>query len=46
MKGGNTSGWVKVPVGTYDKINLDDPITKVKKLGLQWHANYMSSMLY
>ena len=32
LKGGHTSGWVKVPVGTQDKLYLDDPITKVKKM--------------
>ena len=29
LKGGHTSGWVKVPVGTWDKLYLDNPITKI-----------------
>ena len=45
LKGGHTSGWVKVLVGAEDKLYLDDPITKLKILVLQWHANYISSML-
>ena len=43
LKGGHTSGWVKVPVGTQDKLYLDEPITKVENMGLQWHANNMRS---
>ena len=42
LKGGNTSGWVKDPVGTEDKVYLDDPITKLKNVVLQQHANCMS----
>ena len=42
LKGRETSGWVKVPVGIEDNIYLDDPITKLKILGLQWHTNCMS----
>ena len=34
MKGGHTSGWVKVLVRTEYKLYLDDPITKLKKYGL------------
>ena len=39
LKGGHTSGWVKVPVGTEDKLYLDNPITRLKNVGLQRHAN-------
>ena len=39
LKGGPASGWVKVPVRTEDKLYLDDPITKLKNLVLQRHAN-------
>ena len=46
LKGGHTSGWVKVPAGTEEKLYLDDPVTKLKNVGLQRHANFMSSMLY
>ena len=42
LKGGHTSGWVKVPVGTQDKLYLDDPITKLKNMFLQQHENFMS----
>ena len=42
LKGGNTSGWVKYPVGTEDKLYLDDTITTVKNVVLQRHANCMS----
>ena len=42
LKGGHTSGWVKVPVRKEDKIYLDDPITKLENVGLQWHANCFS----
>ena len=42
LKGGHTSGWVKVPVGTDDKIYLDDNSTKLKNMGLKRHANFMS----
>ena len=45
LKGGHTSGRVKVPVGTNDKIYLDDPITKLKNMVLQRHANCMSLLL-
>ena len=45
LKGGHTSGWVKVPVGTDDKIYLDDNSTKLKNVGLKRHANFMSGML-
>ena len=34
MKGGHTSGWVKVPVGEEDKLYLDYPITKLKNVVL------------
>ena len=39
LKGGHTSGRVKVPVGAEDILYLDDPITKLKNVVLQWHAN-------
>ena len=42
LKGGNTSGRVKFPVGTEDRIELDDPITKLKHVRLQRHVNCMS----
>ena len=42
LKGGHTSGWVKVSVGTEDKLYLDDPITNLKNVVLQRHANCMS----
>ena len=45
LKGGHTSGWVKVNVSTEDKIYLDDTITKLKNVGLQRHANCTSLML-
>ena len=45
LKGGHTSGWVKVPFRTHDKLYLDELITKVKNVGLQRHVNNMSSML-
>ena len=34
LKGGHTSGWVTVSVGTQDKIYLDGTITKLKNVGL------------
>ena len=40
-KGGHTPGWVKVPVGTEDKLYLYDPINKLKNVGLLWHENCM-----
>ena len=42
LTGGHTSGWVKFSVGTEDKLYLDDNITRLKFLVLQWHANSMS----
>ena len=45
MKGEHTSGWVKVPVRTEDKLYIDYPITKLKNVGLKRHANCMSLML-
>ena len=39
MRGGYPSGWVKVTVGTEDKLYLDDTITQLKNLGLKQHAN-------
>ena len=41
LKGGHTSGRDKVPVGTEDKLYLDDPITNLKNVVLQRHANCM-----
>ena len=46
LKGGHTSGWVKVPSETEDKLYLDHPINKLNNVGLQRRANYMSWMLY
>ena len=37
LKGGHTSGWVKVPAGTEEKLYLDDPVTKLK----MWACNGM-----
>ena len=34
LKGGHTSGWVKVLVGIDDKLYLDYPITRLKNVGL------------
>ena len=34
LKGGHTSGWVKVNVVTEDKLYLDYPINKLKVFGL------------
>ena len=42
LKGGHTSGWVKVPVSTEDKLYLDDPINKCKNVVMQQYANLMS----
>ena len=42
LKGGNTSGWVKVTIGTEDKIYLYDTITELKNVLLQRHANCTS----
>ena len=42
LKGGHTSGRVKVPFGSEDKLYLDDSITKLKNVVLKWHANGMS----
>ena len=39
---GHTSGWVKVPVGTKDKLYLDDPTNKFKNVIMQQYANLMS----
>ena len=41
-KGRHTSGWVKLPAKTEDKLCLDDSITKLKNVVLQWHANCMN----
>ena len=42
LKGGHTSGWVKSSLGIYYKLYLDDPITKLKNVGLQRYENCMS----
>ena len=45
LKGGHTSGLVKVPAGTEDKLYLDYPIIRLKNVVLQRHVNCMSWML-
>ena len=40
MKGGHTSGCVKVLVGKYDKLYLYCPITLLKNVGFQQHLNH------
>ena len=40
LKGGHTSGWVKVLVGTYDKLYLYFPITLLKNVGFQSQLNH------
>ena len=45
LKRGHSSGRVKVPVRTEDKIYLDDPITKLKNVGLQRHEDCIIWML-
>ena len=45
LKGGHTPGRVKVTAGTEDKIYLNDTITNLKSVVLQWNANYTSPML-
>ena len=42
LKGVNTSGWCKVPVGIEGKLYLDDSINKLENLGLKQYTNCMS----
>ena len=43
LKGGHTSGWFKVLVGTEDKLYLYYPITKLKSCGLTTACKFHKS---